>query len=340
MHVVEIHESFGLENLRLAERPDPNPNALAPGQILLGLRAASLNYRDLMMVRGHYNPKQPLPLIPCSDACGVVEAVGEGVTRVAPGDRVMPIFSQGWIAGEPTPERLRSTLGGPLDGTLQPKMVLDAEGVVKVPAYLSDEEAACLPCAAVTAWSALVTDGGVTAGDTVLVLGTGGVSVFALQLGVVLGARVIVTSSSDEKLERARELGAWQGVNYRGEPSWGKAVREMTGGRGVDLVVEVGGAGTLEQSLTAVRMGGTLALIGVLAGVVGDVPVTRFLMNRVRLQGILVGDRERFEAMTRALEVAALRPVVDRVFPYREAREALEQMAAGGHFGKIVLTFG
>lgn len=340
MKVVEIHESFGLESLRVTERPDPRPEDLLPGQVLLRMKAASLNYRDLLTVQGLYNPKQTLPLIPCSDGCGEVEAVGEGVTRVAPGDRVAPIFSQGWIAGEPTRDRMRSTLGGPLDGTLCERMVLDAAGVVKAPAHLSDEEVACLPCAAVTAWSALVTDGGVTAGDTVLVLGTGGVSIFALQIARLLGARTIVTSSSDEKLERAKELGAWQGINYVETPEWGKEVVKRNGGRGVDLVVEVGGAGTLTQSLNAVRMGGTIALIGVLAGIAADVQVTRILMNRVRVQGILVGDRDRFEAMNRAFEMGGVQPVVDRTFPLEETREALELMAQGGHFGKIAIRIG
>ena len=213
MKVVEIRDGFGLENLVVGERPG-EPVA-GPGQVVLRMRAASLNYRDLLMVRGDYNPKQPLPLIPCSDGVGEVVAIGDGVERVQPGDRVAPIFAQRWIAGVPTPEKLRSTLGGPLDGTLAEMMTLDAEGVVHVPEHLTDEEAACLPCAGVTAWNALVTHGGIGAGDTVLVLGTGGVSLFALQLGVLLGARVVVTSSSDGKLERARALGAWRTINYR-----------------------------------------------------------------------------------------------------------------------------
>jgi len=337
MRVVEIHESFGLDHLRVTERPDLRPESLLPGQILLRMKAASLNYRDLLTVQGLYNPKQPLPLIPCSDGCGEVVALGEGVGRVQVGDRVAPIFSQGWIGGEPTRERMRSTLGGPLDGTLQEYLVVDAAGVVKAPESLSDEEVACLPCAAVTAWSALVTDGGVTAGDTVLVLGTGGVSIFALQIAQLLGARTIVTSSSDDKLARAKELGAWRGINYRANPEWGKEVARLTGGRGADLVVEVGGAGTLEQSLRAVRMGGTIALIGVLSGVAGDFQVTRVLMNRVRIQGILVGDRDRFEALNRAIEVGGLRPVVDRTFPLEDTREALEALSRGEHFGKIAI---
>ena len=335
MRAYEIEGAFGLDHLRQVERSEPGTPP--PGQVLLEMRAVSLNYRDLMTVEGAYNPKQPLPLIPCSDGVGRVLAVGEGVRRVAVGDRVLPIFAQGWIAGEPTRERLRSTLGGPLDGTLRERMLVSAEGVVHAPEYLSDEEAATLPCAAVTAWSALVTDGGLTGGQTVLTLGTGGVSIFALQIATALGARVIVTSSSDDKLARARELGAWHGINYRTDPDWGKTARELTGGRGVDLVVEVGGGETLGQSLAAVRMGGKIALIGVLSGGATELQVGRVLMNRVGIQGILVGDRERFEAMNRALAATGLSPVVDRVFPFDDARAAFEHMAAGNHFGKIVV---
>lgn len=340
MRVYEIQESFGLDHLKLTDRPDPAPDDLKPGHVLLHVRAVSLNFRDLMTVQGLYNPKQPLPLVPCSDAAAEVVAVGEGVDRFEPGDRVMPIFSQGWVAGEPTRERLRSTLGGPLDGTLQERLVLDQQGLVRIPDYMSDEEASTLSCAAVTAWSALVTDAGVTAGDTVLCLGTGGVSIFALQIARALGARVIVTSSSDDKLERARDLGAEHGINYTEDEEWGDTARELTGGRGVDLVVEVGGGETMAQSLRAVRMGGQISLIGVLSGIATDLEVTRVLMNRVRIQGILVGDRDRFEAMNRAFEAEELHPVVDRVFSFEDAVDAFEHMQAGQHFGKIVIRLG
>ncbi|MCB1037040.1 MAG: NAD(P)-dependent alcohol dehydrogenase [Acidobacteria bacterium] len=334
MKVVEVRGNFGLENLAVTERPSPEPG---PGQVLLRMKAASLNYRDLLMVQGQYNPKQPLPLIPCSDGVGEVAAVGAGVSRVAVGDRVATLFAQRWFSGEPTHEKLRSTLGGPLDGTLCQEMVLSAEGVVPVPPHLTDAEAATLPCAALTAWSALVTQGGVKAGDTVLVQGTGGVSIFALQFARLLGARVIVTSSSDEKLERSRVLGAQETLNYRTNPKWGAAALELTGGRGVDHIVEVGGAGTLEQSLRAVRFGGTVSVSGVLSGVSSPLKVLPILMKNVRLQGVLVGHRESFEAMNRAIDTAQLRPVVDRTFPFTEARQALELMARGGHFGKICL---
>lgn len=336
MKVVEIQGSFGLENLRVTQRPDPVPG---PGQVLLRMKAASLNYRDLLMVQGHYNPRQPLPLIPCSDGAGEIVAVGEGVSRVAAGDRVATLFAQGWLSGEPTREKLRSTLGGPLDGTLCEHRVLSQDGVVKVPEHLNDLEASTLPCAALTAWSALVTHGGVKAGDTVLLQGTGGVSIFGLLFARLLGARVILTSSSDEKLERARKLGAHHTINYRETPKWSAAALELTGGRGVDHIVEVGGAATLEQSLKAVRFGGTLSVIGVLSGVSSPLNILPILMKNVRLQGILVGHRESFEAMNRAIALAGLRPVVDRTFPFTDARQAFQLMARGGHFGKICLTF-
>ncbi len=335
MKAVELR-AWGVENLVLAERPEPRAGA---GQALVRMRAASLNYRDLLMVRGEYNPKQRLPLVPCSDGCGEVVAVGEGVTRAAVGDRVCPTFHQRWIAGEPTRELLRGTLGGPLDGTLAELMVVDEQGLVRPPEHLSDEEAATLPCAALTAWNALVTEGRVTAADTVLVQGTGGVSIFALQLAVLSGARVIVTSSRDEKLARARELGAWEAINYREQPGWGARAAELTGGRGVDLVVEVGGAGTLEQSLRAVRPGGTIALIGVLSGATTELRLNSVLMRKIRVQGIIVGPRESFEAMNRAVAHRRLRPVVDRVFPLAEVRAAFDHLASGRHFGKVCIGF-
>ncbi len=333
MKVVELR-AWGLENLVLAERPEPQPGAR---QVVVRVRAASLNYRDLLLIRGTYNPKQKLPVVPCSDGAGVVVSVGDGVTRVRPGDRVCPTFHQAWIAGEPSRERLRASLGGPLDGTLAEFMLLDEEGLVAIPGDLSDEQAATLPCAAVTAWNALVTEGGVVAGDTVLVQGTGGVSIFALQLGVLLGARVVVTSSSDSKLARAKELGAWEGINYKEIPAWGVRARELTGGRGVDHVVEVGGAGTFEQSLQALRPGGTLSLIGVLAGAALELRLPAIQMRMLRVQGLLVGHRDSFEAMNRAIAHHGLRPVVDQVFPLAEARAAFEHLASGAHFGKVVV---
>jgi NADPH:quinone reductase-like Zn-dependent oxidoreductase len=334
MRAYEIQGSFGLENLKQVERPDPEPGF---GQVVLRMKGASLNYRDLLMVRGHYNPRQPLPLIPCSDGVGEIVAVGDGVSRVAVGDRVATIFSQTWHGGPPTAERLQGTVGGPLDGTLCELMVLNAEGVVRVPDHLSDVEAAALPCAAVTAWSSLVEQGSVGAGDVVLVQGTGGVSIFALQISRILGARVIITSSSEAKLEQARAMGAWQTINYVDDPAWGKTVRRLTDGVGVDHVVEVGGAGTLEQSLKATRVGGTVSVIGVLSGVASELNIIPILMQNLRLQGILVGSREGFERMNRAFEAHRIQPVIDRVFPFSETPDAFAHMASGQHFGKICI---
>jgi NADPH:quinone reductase-like Zn-dependent oxidoreductase len=334
VEVWEVQERFGLEQLRRATRPDP---AAGPGELLLRVRAASLNYRDLMMVQGRYNPRQRLPLVPCSDGVAEVVATGDGVEGFSPGDRVCPIFAQRWLAGAPDRERLRSTLGGPLDGTLRELMTVPAAAVVRPPEHLSDVEAAALPCAAVTAWSALVTHGGVRAGETVLVLGTGGVALFALQIALLHGARVIVTSSSDEKLERARALGAWGGVNYLREPAWGKRVRELAGD-GVDHVVELGGAGTLSESLRAVRLGGTIHLIGVLAAGEAPLSIVPVFMQQVRIQGLLVGHKESFEAMCRAFALHHVRPVVDRTFSFDAVPQAFDHMAAGAHFGKIAIA--
>lgn len=336
MKAFEIQNGFGLDHLAVAEREKPRPGR---GQVLLRMRAVSLNFRDYLMVNGLYNPRQPLPLIPCSDGVGIVEEVGPEVDRVATGDRVVTVFSQNWISGPPTKEKIRATLGGPIDGTLAEYMVLDQEGVSPAPEYLSDVEAATLPCAAVTAWSALVTYGQVKAGDTVLVQGTGGVSLFAMQIAQTLGARVIVTSSKDAKLERAVEMGAWKTIHYVDDPGWGKTAKQMTGGLGVDHIVDVGGAGTMEQSCRAIRIGGEISMIGVLGGAKVEMALTPILMQNVRVQGILVGSRETLESMCRAFEVHRIRPQVDRVFPFEEAREAFLYMAAGGHFGKICVDF-
>lgn len=336
MKAFEIQNTFGLDSLTLTERPEPSPGF---GQVLIKLRAASLNYRDLMVVKGLYNPKQPLPLIPLSDGVGEVIAVGEGVTRVKSGDRVAGTFFQNWLSGELTEAKAKSALGGAIDGLLTEYAVLHEDGVVHVPEHLTDEEAATLPCAAVTAWNALITLGGVKAGDTVLVQGTGGVSLFALQFAQLLGARVIATSSSDEKLERVRQLGASDTINYKQTSDWGKQVQQLTAGIGVDYIVEVGGAGTLNQSLRAVRYGGQISLIGVLSGGAGEISTASILIKNVRVQGIYVGSREIFEAMNRAIALHKLKPVVDRVFPFNEVREALAYMESGAHFGKICLRF-
>lgn len=337
MYAYEIRGSFGLDHLVRTERPQPEPG---PGQVRVRVSAVSLNYRDLMMVRGEYNPRQPLPLVPCSDGVGTIETLGPGVEGVAVGDRVAGLFAQRWSAGAPTADALRSTLGGPLDGMLAEQVVLDAHGVVPVPDHLDDAEAATLPCAALTAWSALVTLGRVRAGDVVLVQGTGGVSSFALDFACMHGARVIATTGSVHKAEGLRQRGAWQVIHHPTVPQWGKAARALTGGEGVDHVIEVGGVGTLAQSLRAVRPGGTVSLIGVLAGGTADLSLTPALMTQVRIQGVFVGHREGFLAMSRAITQHQLRPRVDRTFEFEDARAAFEHLASGAHEGKVCIRVG
>lgn len=328
-----IDGKFGLGALRLVEREAPAPG---PGQVLVRVRAASVNYRDLMVVEGIYNPALPLPLIPVSDGAGEVAAVGERVTRVRKGDRVVGTFSQRWIGGRPSAEDLRATLGGPRDGVLAEYVLLEEDGVVRAPEHLSFEEAATLPIAGLTAWHALFVDAPVRAGDTVLVQGTGGVAVFAIQLARAAGARVIVISSSDEKLARAREIGAHEGINYTKTPDWDARARELTGGAGVDLVIDVAGE-TLARSVNAVRPFGQVSLIGLLAGRTAQVEVLPLLGKNVRIQGIQVGSRAWFEDMNRAITQHRLRPVIDRAYPFEEAPEAIAALRGGSHVGKLVI---
>lgn len=332
MKVCELQGGFGIDSLQIVERAEPRPG---PGQALVKMRAWSLNYRDLLLVKGQYNPKLKLPFTPLSDGAGEVVAVGEGVTRVKPGDRVAGIFMQTWLEGDVTEAKAGSALGGAIAGVAAEHLLFDADGLVHVPQHLSFEEAATLPCAAVTAWHALVTHGQVKAGDSVLIQGTGGVSIFALQFARLSGARVIATSSSDAKIAKVLQLGASDGINYKSTPEWGKRVRELTDGQGVDHVVEVGGAGTLGESLRAVRMGGNVSLIGILAaGQFNPIPV---LMKSVCVQGIFVGSRVMFEAMNRAIALHRLAPIIDRVFPLGEVRDAFRHMESAAHFGKIVV---
>ncbi|WP_437751113.1 zinc-dependent alcohol dehydrogenase family protein [Sorangium sp. So ce1389] len=336
MKAFAVQGSFGLDALRPIDLPEPKPG---PGQIVLRMKAASLNFRDLLVVKGLYNPKFSLPLVPLSDGVGEVIGVGEGVTRVKVGDRVSPTFHQRWLDGELTSAKTRGALGGELPGVLSEQVLLSQEGVVAVPPHLTDEEAAALPCAAVTAWNALFAASHLKAGETVLVQGTGGVSIFALQFARLAGARVIVTSSSDEKLERARSLGASETINYRTTPDWDGRALSFTGGAGVEHVIEVGGAGTIARSLRAVRPGGRVSLIGVLSGGATELNLFPFLMKQISAQGIFVGSRAMFEDMNRAIAASGLRPVIDRVFPFAEIRQALDHMASGGHFGKIAIRF-
>jgi NADPH:quinone reductase-like Zn-dependent oxidoreductase len=337
MKAYEIKE-FGIDKLSLTDLATPEPNA---GEVLIKLRAASLNYRDVMIASGTYNPGLKMPAIPLSDGAGEVAAIGDGVTKWKIGDRVMPIFAQGWLDGESTVEKARTALGaGALaNGVAREYAVFKEEGFVRIPDHLSFEEAATLPCAAVTAWNALAISGKLKAGETVLTLGTGGVSIFALQLAKMFGARVISTSSSDTKIEKLKQLGADETINYKTREDWDKAVLELTDGRGVDHVVEVGGSGTLARSVNAVRYGGHIALIGALtsAGDFSHVPV---FMKTIRMQGVFVGSRQIFEEMTRAIDFHKLEPEIDRVFAFSELAAALKYMESGSHFGKIVIKIG
>ena len=335
MKVFQLQDDWSIDHLTLTDRPKPEAG---PGQVLLQMKAASLNYRDLLVPqRGYGALTGTLPLIPISDGVGEVIEIGEGVRRVVVGDRVCPVMIQTWISGPPSMERIISTLGGPLNGVMAEYMVVSEQGVAKVPQHLTDEEAATLPCAALTAWSALVSEGHVKAGDRVLVQGTGGVSLFALQFAKLLGAHVIITSSSDDKLERALDLGADEGINYKSTPEWGKVAKERSRGIGVDHIVEVGGTETLPQSLHAIRTGGTISMIGVLTGQTMNVGIGLIVILHVRLQGITVGNRDSFEAMTSAISQHKVRPVVDRIFDFEELREGLDYLGSGAHFGKICI---
>ncbi|MAB14584.1 NAD(P)-dependent alcohol dehydrogenase [Parvibaculum sp.] len=335
MRAMEIQGDFGIDNLKLAERETPKAG---PGEIVIRMKAASLNYRDLATVAALHGVRGQLPLVPLSDGCGEVVEAGEGVTRVEVGDRVAPSFFQGWISGAPTLEALGTSLGGPIDGCAQDYMRLSAEGVSKAPDNLSDEEVACLPCAGLTAWRALMVEGRVKPGDTVLVQGTGGVSIFALQFAKAAGARVIVTSSSDAKLERTRELGADMFINYAKTPDWATETRKLTGGRGVDHIVEVGGAETFQHSIMAARLGGHIAVIGLLSGMMKDLNVAAIFSQNLKISGITVGSRTMFEDMSRAIVANDIHPVIDQRFGLEDAQEAFRTMESASHFGKIVLN--
>lgn len=322
-----------LDALKQVERSEPEPG---PGQVLVRVRATSINFRDQMVIAGRYfGGAVDRDVIPLSDGAGEVVAVGSGVSSIQPGDRVAGTFFLGWIDGVASaPHAAR---GVPADGMLAEYVVLDERDTVRVPASLSFEEAATLPCAGVTTWHALIETCGVRPGDTVLTLGTGGVSTFALAFGGAAGARVIVTSSSDEKLDRARSLGAWRGINYKRHPDWHEQVLEITGGAGATHVIETGGPGTLGKSMQAVGFGGHIALIGVLAGPEGDTAPHPLMFKGAHLHGIFVGSRAMFERMTRGIEANDLKPVVDRVFEFNEAAEAFHYQQSGTLFGKVVI---
>ncbi len=336
MRQMTVSQPFGLDALNIAEVPDPKPG---PGQVLVRIKAVSLNYRDFLMVHGMYGraPSAADVITPFSDSCGVVEAVGEGVTRVKPGDRVASLFFQAWDSGRPTLEKLTSALGFPIPGAGRELAVFSQYGVSKVPEFLTDQQVATLPCAALTAWRGLFEDANLEPGDTVVLQGTGGVSIFGLQFAKAAGYRTIITSSSDEKLARAKAMGADHTINYKTTPEWGKAVRDIVPD-GAHFIMEVGGGGTIQQSLRAVRIGGHIAIIGVVAGA-GDINPAVLIGNSAKLQGLSVGSREMFEAMCRAIELHQISPVVDKVYAWTDAKAAFAAMQGGEHFGKIVLEF-
>lgn len=325
----------GIDSLSLVERPDPVPG---PRQVLVRVRATSLNYRDLMTVEAQYARAAPKPdLIPLSDGAGEVVAVGPGVGRIKVGDRVAGCFMQKWIGGAIDEAAQASAMGGAIDGMLTELAVLEEDGVVRLPAGLSFEEGATLPCAGLTAWNALVEIGHIKAGDVVQIQGSGGVSIFALQFAKMFGARVIATSSSAAKAQRLKQMGAEAVIDYRATPDWDKETLRLTGGRGADITVEVGGAGTLPRSFLATRLGGRIAVIGLLSGIaqVDPMPILR---RNLRVQGLYVGSKQMFEAMNRAIEANGLKPVIDKVFPFAEAKEAYRHLKGQGHFGKIVIA--
>ena len=334
MKAWQVTRDWSIEGMELVDLPELAPG---PGQVAVRIKAASLNYRDLLTIQGKGGVSR-WPLIPFSDGAGEVVAVGESVTRVAAGDRVCPMFFQSWIDGQVSAAGRRYALGGTRPGVLQEVMVLDAEGVGRIPSHLSFREAATLPCAGLTAWRALFEEAQVKPGDTVLVQGTGGVSIFALQFAKLAGASVIVTSSSDEKLKRARALGADHTINYRSVPEWGKAAAEWSGG-GVDHVVEVGGKDTFAQSLEAARVGGTILVIGVLTGFSQQIAIPSLFAKNLHVIGLSVGSRRMFEGMTGAIERNGMKPVIDRIFGFDAVPDALRLMQQGGHFGKIVVEF-
>lgn len=338
MRCYVLSEPGSIDGLRLVERPDPTPG---PRQVMVRVRATSLNYRDLITVEGKYARAAPKPdLIPLSDGAGEIVAVGPGVSRLKVGDRVAGCFMQKWIGGAIDEAAQASAMGGAIDGMLTELAVLEEDGVVRLPAALSFEEGATLPCAAVTAWHALVEIGALKAGDIVLVQGSGGVSIFALQFARLFGARVIATSSSAAKAERLKQMGAEAVIDYRATPDWDKEVMALTGGRGADIIVEVGGAGTLPRSFLAARLAGRIAVIGLLTGAGAQLDPMPILRRNLRVQGLYVGNRQMFEAMNRAIEANDLKPVIDKVFPFTQAKDAYRHMKSQTHFGKIVISHG
>jgi NADPH:quinone reductase-like Zn-dependent oxidoreductase len=337
MRSYEIQEYGGSSGLKLVDRPSPEPDNY---DVVVQIRATSLNYRDLIVLQGKYDRNPTVGRVPLSDGAGEVVAVGSAVTKFKLGDRVAACFFQGWPAGRFSGEMHRTALGGPIDGVLTEQAKFHEDGLVHLPANYSFEEGATLPCAALTAWQSLIVRGELVPGETVLLLGTGGVSIFGLQIAKMSGAKVIITSSSDEKLERARQLGADAVINYQTTPEWGKAAANLAGRDGVDHVIEVGGAGTFLQSVRACRFGGKIGMIGILSGIEARTEIFPIVHKSATVFGIYVGSREMFEELNRALEQSKVRPVIDKVFPFDSAPEAFEYMASGSHFGKVVIRVG
>ncbi|HET7545842.1 MAG TPA: NAD(P)-dependent alcohol dehydrogenase [Polyangiaceae bacterium] len=337
MRVWSLSGGFGFENLRLEQRPEPS---CGKTQVLIRVRAVSLNARDVMMARGEYNPRQKLPLVLASDAAGEIVQVGAEVTTFRVGERVCPIFAGLWQSGPLTQTARRSALGGPVDGTLSEYFVAEASAVVAVPQQLSSLEGACLPCAAVTAYRAVVELARLEAGQWLVCLGTGGVSLAALGIARALGVRVILTSRSSEKLGRAAALGVEHGIDTSQTVEWGNAVRTLTEGEGAHHVLEVGGAGTLAQSVRALRLGGSLSVIGVLSGALPVLDLRPILMQDLRIQGVFVGSRETFLGLLELVKTHDLRPRIDRMFEFEDARSAFEYAASGQQFGKVVISLG
>lgn len=338
MRVFQIEGDWGFDNLKLSERPEP---VAGPHDVLVAPSVASLNSRDLIVPeRGYGRATGNLPLIPVSDAVGVVTAVGDAVTRVQPGDRVCSTYFQNWQGGDPKPANFASSLGGPIDGVMADLVCLNEEGVVKVPDYLTDEEAATLPCAALTAWSAIATLGNVKAGDKVLIQGTGGVALFALEFAKMHGAHVTVISSSDEKIQDVTKMGADHCINYTKIEDWAKESRAITADRGgYDHIIELGGAKTLPLSLRAIRPGGTLSMIGVLSGLNIEASLGLIVARQVKLQGVTVGHRAGFEAMLSAMEMHQIRPVLGKQFAFEELKDAMDHLRSGNTFGKTLIQF-
>lgn len=333
MIAIKIRNPASLDHLELTDLP--NPGKPRPGEIRVRIHASSLNSHDLSVANGR------IPVadgrIPLSDGAGVVEAIGEGVTEFSVGDSVVSCFFPPWQDGPPTTAGFANTPGDGIDGYAREYVIAPATWFTAAPKGWTHAETATLTTAGLTAWRALVSNGKLKAGDTVLALGTGGVSIYALQIAKAMGARVAITSSSDEKLERARSLGADYVINYRQDADWGARVAEWTGGRGVDHVIEVGGPATLEQSIQACCVGGHIALIGVLTGIAGDVPLISLIHKQIRLQALVVGNRREQTDFVRAMETTRIRPVIDRTFPLKQLAEAFRHEKSGHHFGKICI---